>query len=82
MKDKVKTILDFTSDKIFDIKEDIIRDLRFYLNNPQKDINDFIKDVKEQMLILDFLENYEMTDRVYDWCYEYYGEDNNDEENE
>lgn len=78
MKYRVETITDFAENKAFYIKEDIIRDLRLYLNNPNKDVHDFIKNAKEKMLILEFLEDYTMEDRVWDWCDEYYGEEDED----
>lgn len=78
MKNRVEAVIDFANSKAFDIKEDIIRDLRSQINNP-KDHDKFMQNIKEQMRILDYLENYSIEDIVWDWAYDYYEEEFNED---
>ena len=76
MEERVKAITDFANSKSFDIKENIIQDIRSQINNPV-DYNVFINGLKEKMLILDFIETYEIEDMAWNWVEGYYGVEEN-----
>lgn len=84
MDKKVSVIKDFIQSKVSEIREDIIKATRNYL-----DCNEdyYIKEVRNKMAALDYLETFLIDEyAIWDWTEEYYGEEyyetEDDEEDE
>lgn len=78
MKEKVSTIRDFASSKVFDLTNDIISLVREYLHEP----SDYtIGEIRKKMSQLDFMENYTIDDDIiWNWAENYYGMEEDEDE--
>lgn len=78
---RAETIQDFANSKSFYLTQEILSLVRNNLSEPSE-YN--VEMMKEKMILLDNISNYEMQDIVWDWIEEYYGyyEEENIEEEE
>lgn len=79
MDQKVSAIEDFIQSKVSEITEDIIKATRNYLDSNE---DYYIKEVRNNMAALDYLEKFLIDEyAIWDWAEEYYKTED-DEENE